>query len=38
VLGELVDTGVLVVCGHYPGSGIGLLRTRDGHVVFEPPD
>lgn len=38
VLAELVDTDVLVVCGHYPGSGIGRLRTRDGRVVFEPVD
>jgi hypothetical protein len=29
---------VLLVCGHYPGSGIGLLRTRDGRVVFETVD
>lgn len=36
VLAELVDTDVLLGCGHYPRSGIGLLRTRDGRVVFEP--
>jgi hypothetical protein len=35
---ELVDTDVLVACGHYPGSGIGLLRTRERRVVFEPAD
>jgi glyoxylase-like metal-dependent hydrolase (beta-lactamase superfamily II) len=33
---ELVDTELLVACGHYPGSGIGRLRTRDGLVVWEP--
>jgi glyoxylase-like metal-dependent hydrolase (beta-lactamase superfamily II) len=38
VLSELVDTDVLLVCGHYPRGGIGLLRTRDGRVVFEPSD
>ena len=26
----------LVVCGHYPGSGIGRLVTREGRVVWEP--
>lgn len=36
LLPELVDTDVLVACGHYPGSGIGRVVTRDGHVVFEP--
>lgn len=33
---ELVDTETLVTCGHYPGSGIGRFRTRDGRVVWEP--
>jgi glyoxylase-like metal-dependent hydrolase (beta-lactamase superfamily II) len=36
MLPELVDTDVLVACGHYPGTGIGRLRTRGGRVVFEP--
>jgi glyoxylase-like metal-dependent hydrolase (beta-lactamase superfamily II) len=31
----VVDTGTLVVCGHYPGSGIGRVVRRDGHVVWE---
>jgi len=35
LLPELVDRDVLVACGHYPGSGIGRLVTRDGRVVFE---
>jgi len=35
VLPELVDQDVLVACGHYPGSGIGRVVTRDGRVVFE---
>jgi glyoxylase-like metal-dependent hydrolase (beta-lactamase superfamily II) len=38
VVDALVDTDVLLVCGHYPGSGIGRLRTRDGRVVFETVD
>jgi hypothetical protein len=25
----------LVVCGHYPGSGIGRLRERQGRLVWE---
>jgi glyoxylase-like metal-dependent hydrolase (beta-lactamase superfamily II) len=36
LVSELVDTDVLTVCGHYPGSGIGRAVTRDGHVVWEP--
>ena len=32
---ELVDTNALVVCGHYPGSGIGRVARRDGRVVWE---
>ena len=32
VLPELVDRDVLVACGHYPGSGIGRVVTRDGLV------
>ena len=26
---------VLVACGHYPGTGIGRVVTRDGRVVWE---
>jgi len=32
---ELVDREVLVACGHFPGSGIGRVATRDGRVVWE---
>jgi glyoxylase-like metal-dependent hydrolase (beta-lactamase superfamily II) len=32
---ELVDTKTLIVCGHYPGTGIGRFRTRDSRVVWE---
>lgn len=32
----LVDRDVLVVCGHYPQGGIGHVRTRGDHVVWEP--
>jgi len=35
VVPELVDRDVLVACGHYPGSGIGRLVTRDSRVVWE---
>lgn len=35
LLPRLVDRDVLVACGHYPGTGIGRLVTRDGHVVWE---
>lgn len=38
LLAELVDADMLVICGHYPGSGVGWLRKRDGRVVFEPVD
>jgi glyoxylase-like metal-dependent hydrolase (beta-lactamase superfamily II) len=31
----LVDTEVLVVSGHYPGSGIGRVRLQEGRVVWE---
>jgi glyoxylase-like metal-dependent hydrolase (beta-lactamase superfamily II) len=36
LLRELVDRDVLVACGHYPGSGIGRVVSRDGRVVWEP--
>jgi glyoxylase-like metal-dependent hydrolase (beta-lactamase superfamily II) len=35
LLPELVDEDVLVVCGHYPGGGIGRVVTRAGRVVWE---
>lgn len=35
LLGELVDRDVLAICGHYPGSGIGHVVTRDGRAVWE---
>lgn len=35
LLDEVLDTDTLVVCGHYPGSGIGtVLRAEDGRVVW----
>lgn len=36
LLPELVDRDVLVVCGHYPGTGIGRVITREGGVVWVP--
>ncbi len=35
LLPQFVDRDVLVACGHYPGSGIGHLVTRDGRIVWE---
>jgi glyoxylase-like metal-dependent hydrolase (beta-lactamase superfamily II) len=35
ILSELVDRDVVVACGHYPGTGIGRVVTREGRVVFE---
>jgi glyoxylase-like metal-dependent hydrolase (beta-lactamase superfamily II) len=32
---ELAGGGAVVVCGHYPGSGIGRLSMRDGRVVWK---
>ncbi len=32
---SVVDTDTLVVCGHYPGSGIGRVVRRDDRVVWE---
>jgi hypothetical protein len=32
---EIVDNEGLVVCGHYPGSGIGRVVTRDGRVLWD---
>jgi hypothetical protein len=34
LLAELTDTDSLFVCGHYPGSGIGHLRTESGRVSW----
>jgi glyoxylase-like metal-dependent hydrolase (beta-lactamase superfamily II) len=34
-LPDLVDSDVLVACGHYPGSGIGRVVTRNSRVVWE---
>jgi len=36
LVAELVEGGDLVVCGHYPGNGIGRLVTRAGRVLWEP--
>ena len=35
LVGELVDSDTYVVCGHYPGSGIGRIVSRAGRVVWE---
>jgi glyoxylase-like metal-dependent hydrolase (beta-lactamase superfamily II) len=35
LLPGLVDSDVLVVCGHYPDDGIGRIVRRDGVVVWE---
>jgi len=35
LVGELVDSETYVVCGHYPGSGIGRIVSRAGRVVWE---
>jgi len=32
---EVVDTDVAVICGHYPGSGVGRVLTREDRVVWE---
>ena len=31
----LRDEGLVVVCGHYPGGGIGRVTSRDGRIVWE---
>jgi glyoxylase-like metal-dependent hydrolase (beta-lactamase superfamily II) len=36
LLPELVDRDVLVVCGHYPESGIGRVVTQGARAVWEP--
>ena len=35
LVGELIDTEALLVCGHYPGSGIGRVVRRDGRTTWE---
>jgi glyoxylase-like metal-dependent hydrolase (beta-lactamase superfamily II) len=32
---ELADTDTLVVCGHYPGSGIGRVSRHDGRAIWK---
>jgi glyoxylase-like metal-dependent hydrolase (beta-lactamase superfamily II) len=34
LLSEIVETGVLVLCGHYPDGGIGRVVRRDGLVLW----
>jgi glyoxylase-like metal-dependent hydrolase (beta-lactamase superfamily II) len=34
LLETVVDTDVVVVCGHYPDGGIGRVVRRDGHVLW----
>jgi glyoxylase-like metal-dependent hydrolase (beta-lactamase superfamily II) len=35
LLPELLEDGVLTVCGHYPDGGIGRVVERDGRIVWE---
>jgi len=35
LVAEVADTDTLVVCGHYPGSGIGRVVRRDGVIEWE---
>ncbi len=35
LLPGIVDRDVVVACGHYPGTGIGRIVTRDNAVVWE---
>ena len=32
---ELVDSDVVVICGHFPGSGVGRVVTRDDRRIWE---
>ncbi|HEX2427833.1 MAG TPA: hypothetical protein VHI53_07885 [Gaiellaceae bacterium] len=32
---EQLERRGLVVCGHYPGSGIGRLHDRGGRIIWE---
>jgi hypothetical protein len=36
LLDEVLDTDTLVICGHYPGTGIGhVLRGEDARVKWQ---
>ncbi len=35
LVAELVDSDILVACGHYPGSGIGRVVTRGDRIVWD---
>jgi glyoxylase-like metal-dependent hydrolase (beta-lactamase superfamily II) len=35
LISELVDADTVVVCGHYPGGGVGRVVRRGGRVVWE---
>ena len=35
LIAELVGSGCVVVCGHYPGSGIGRVTRQGGRVIWE---
>lgn len=35
LLEEVTDSGKLVLCGHYPGSGIGRVTREEGRVVWK---
>jgi glyoxylase-like metal-dependent hydrolase (beta-lactamase superfamily II) len=35
LLPQLVDRDVVVACGHFPGTAVGRIVTRDGRVVWE---
>jgi glyoxylase-like metal-dependent hydrolase (beta-lactamase superfamily II) len=35
LLPELVDTDVLVICGHYPDGGVGRVVRSEGRVVWQ---
>ena len=35
LVGELIRGDGLVVCGHFPGGGIGRIATREGRTVWQ---
>ncbi len=35
LLDEVTDTEKLLICSHYPGSGIGLVTREDGRIVWK---